>query len=234
MSYCVHCGVKLEPSLKRCPLCNTPVIDPSELKKLEFSPPFPNKCGETEGVKTKDIIILLTIAVLTIAITSAGLNFMFYKNTPWSLTIIGICAIIWIAFAPKLMIPKIPIYFSVFLDGFASALYLFLISYITPSRKWLWELGIPIVNLVTVLLILFVFLARNISSSKLSIALYTYVLVPILCIGIELLICIYKGHSLQLSWSAIVTAPCLIVSIILITILSKKRLREAVRRRLHF
>ena len=28
MSYCVHCGVELDPSLKKCPLCNTPVLDP--------------------------------------------------------------------------------------------------------------------------------------------------------------------------------------------------------------
>ncbi len=28
MSYCVHCGVKIDESMKACPLCQTPVIDP--------------------------------------------------------------------------------------------------------------------------------------------------------------------------------------------------------------
>ena len=35
MSYCVNCGVKLDPSLKYCPLCNTPVINPHDLSKMQ-------------------------------------------------------------------------------------------------------------------------------------------------------------------------------------------------------
>ena len=30
MSYCVNCGVELEASLKRCPLCGTEIINPNE------------------------------------------------------------------------------------------------------------------------------------------------------------------------------------------------------------
>ena len=35
MSYCVNCGVKLDPSLERCPLCNTPVINRPSRKKRD-------------------------------------------------------------------------------------------------------------------------------------------------------------------------------------------------------
>ena len=234
MSYCVHCGVKLDPSLKKCPLCNTPVIDPNEIKNFTPLPPFPEKRAETEQVKSKDVLILLSIALLTISITSGALNFMFFPTTPWSLLIIGFCIILWIAFAPKLLLSKIPIYISLLLDGIAVALYLYFISCVTVSKNWLYGLGFPILILVTLLMILFAFLMRNVSSSMLASALYAYLLIPVLCIGIELLICIYREQTLKISWSAIVAAPCIVVSIILITILSKKRLREAVRRRLHF
>ena len=84
------------------------------------------------------------------------------------------------------------------------------------------------------LTIIFTFFFRNVSSSILSVALYFYILVPLLCIGIELLICRFREQPLHIVWSAIVLAPCAVVAIILITILSRKRLREAVRRRLHF
>ncbi len=30
MAYCVNCGVKLEETLTKCPLCNTPVYHPQE------------------------------------------------------------------------------------------------------------------------------------------------------------------------------------------------------------
>ena len=65
MSYCVNCGVKLDDALNKCPLCNTPVINPKELKKKEAVSPFPTKHGETEKVRTKDIIILTSVFLAT-------------------------------------------------------------------------------------------------------------------------------------------------------------------------
>ena len=40
MSYCVNCGVKLAKSEKKCPLCNTPVINPNK-KDVVFEPAYP-------------------------------------------------------------------------------------------------------------------------------------------------------------------------------------------------
>ena len=49
MSYCVECGVKLEQSLKICPLCQTPVVNPNELITASNSNnvgPFASTKGE--------------------------------------------------------------------------------------------------------------------------------------------------------------------------------------------
>ena len=43
MSYCVNCGVELEPSLTSCPLCNTPVINPNELTEIKSRIPYPTQ-----------------------------------------------------------------------------------------------------------------------------------------------------------------------------------------------
>ena len=37
MSYCVNCGVELDPSAKTCPLCGTPAWHP----ELDARPTFP-------------------------------------------------------------------------------------------------------------------------------------------------------------------------------------------------
>ena len=39
MSYCVNCGVKLKQFEKVCPLCNTKVINPNNLKD-KFTPAY--------------------------------------------------------------------------------------------------------------------------------------------------------------------------------------------------
>lgn len=234
MSYCVNCGVKLEDTLQRCPLCNTPVINPSELKKAGLIPPFPVERGETENVKSKDGAILLTVFFATTSICCALLNYLVFSRSLWSIPIIGLCAFFWVVFFPIILFRELPIYAFITMDGFALAGYLYMISFMTDSKVWLTDLALPITALLTALVIIFTFLVRNISSSILSIALYLYILAPLFCIGLELLICLFRDKPLHIVWSAIVLAPCAVVSIVLITILSRKRLREAVRKRLHF
>lgn len=234
MSYCVNCGVKLEESLNKCPLCNTPVINPKELKKMGPISPFPTKEGETEMVKSKDMIILTTVFLATTAICCLLLNYLVFNKTLWSIPIVGLCAFIWIIGIPPIAFDKMPIYISMLIDGFAMAGYLYMLSFMTSNKAWLTRLALPITALATALILTFTLLVKKISSSILAVVLYFYVLIPILCIGIELLIWHYYNKPLHITWSAIVLVPCLIVDIVLITILSRKRLREAVRRRLHF
>lgn len=246
MSYCVNCGVKLEESLDKCPLCNTPIINPAKVnagtlrelassqKKTELIPPFPVERGETEKVKSKDGAILLTVAFATTAICCALLNYLVFNQNLWSIPIIGLCAFFWVVFLPIMLFKELPVYAFIIIDGFAMAGYLYMISFMTSSNLWLTKIALPITAMITAMILVLTFLIRKISASILAIALYVYILIPLLCIGIELLICHFKGQPLHIVWSAIVLAPCTVVSIILITVLSKKRLREAVRRRLHF
>ena len=61
MSYCVNCGVELDATLKDCPLCNTPVINPRELKEAQKRTPFPVEKVPVEMVKRKDMGLLVSI-----------------------------------------------------------------------------------------------------------------------------------------------------------------------------
>jgi len=234
MSYCVNCGVKLDDALNKCPLCNTPVINPNELRKADVTSPFATNTGETEKVKTKDIILLTSVFLATTGICCMLLNFLVFQKTLWSIPIIGLCAFIWTICIPPVAFPKMPVYISMLIDGLAMAGYLYMLSFMTSNKAWLTRLALPITALTTVLVLTFTLLIKQVSSSILSTALYFYTMIPILCIGIELLIWHYYDKPAHITWSAIVLVPCLIVDFVLITILSKKRLREAVRRRLHF
>jgi len=87
MSYCVNCGVKLDDALNKCPLCNTPVINPNELRKADVTSPFATNTGETEKVKTKDIILLTSVFLATTGICCMLLNFLVFQKTLWSITV---------------------------------------------------------------------------------------------------------------------------------------------------
>lgn len=119
-------------------------------------------------------------------------------------------------------------------DGGAVALYLFMLSYLTGTRDWLWGLGLPITVLITVLAEAFTVCVRKLPRSFLTVSLYIFTAVGLLCMGLEILIDRFVGGNIALSWSAVVLTVCGILDIAVITMLSRRRLRNAVRRRLHF
>ena len=109
-----------------------------------------------------------------------------------------------------------------------------MITYLTASDRWFFGLALPIVALVTVLVEIFTLLVRSFRVSFITTALYFFAEIAVLCVGIELLIQNYFEVGLRLTWSAVVLTACGIIVIVLVTLLSKRRLRDAVRRRLHF
>lgn len=234
MSYCVNCGVKLDPSLKYCPLCNTPVINPHDLSKMQPISPFPKEKGHVEVVRRKDLAILLSVSLTAAGLCSLLLNLLVFRQHLWSLYVIGACVLIWVMSIPAVIYTKLPIYLSLLFDGLAVMLYQFLIGFNTTDHSWFFGLSLPITALCTLATILFAFCLRKISSAFLMKALYFFAEAALLCAGIELLIRRYLLLPLRLTWSAVVCSVCGVIVISLITILSRARLRNAVRRRMHF
>jgi len=234
MSYCVNCGVELDSSSVECPLCHTPVINPSEILLQIKNPPFPKEKGSVETVKRKDLAILLSIVLISTGVTCALLNILVFNQSMWSLLIIGVCCCIWIFMIPVIIYTRLTIYASLLFDGLALGSYLFLITFVTQNDRWYFHLGIPIVLLLTIQTEIFTLLMRHIKISIITTSLYVFSNLAVLCVGLELIINHFLYGRLYIIWSAIVLTVCCIIIISLITILSQKRLRESIRRRMHF
>jgi len=235
MSYCVNCGVELDATAKECVLCNTPVYNPKEIGKLtNASTPFPKEKGQVEAVKRKDLAILFSVMMLAIAMACGIVNAFIFKSSLWSLAVIGICGIIWVMLIPALIYTKQPVYLTILWNGLAVSVYLYMLTFLTGSDKWLVGLGLPIVALVTVIVEIFALCVKKLPKSFLTELLYTLSAVALLCLGLEILIDLYLGGAVSLLWSAVVVTVCVVLDIMVITMLSLRRLRNAVRRRLHF
>ena len=235
MSYCVNCGVELDASAKECPLCNTPVLNPRELEKMVHAQqPFPTKKGTVETVKRRDLGLLISMVVLATAVTCGILNAFVFQGVMWSLAVIGVCAILWVILIPVIIYTKQPVYVSLLFDGLVVVAYLYMLTFLTGMGEWFPELGVPIVLWVTAVAEAFTLCVRRLPRSFLTVSLYRFTAVGLLCGGLEILIDRYLGGHIALSWSAVVMTVCGIVDIAIITMLSRRRLRNAVRRRLHF
>lgn len=234
MSYCVNCGVELEKSLKECPLCHTPVINPNQLTR-EFPPsPYPTDKGQVEVVKRKDLGILLSVVLTATGGTCLLLNLLVFDASLWSLVVIGCCICLFVFTFPAIFYSKTPIYVSLLADGIAVAVYLFMISFLTSSNTWFWQLGLPVVVILTICAECFPLISRFIPLTILSGSLCVFVEIPAFCVSLELLIKRLLERPYRITWSAVVLTVCVIIDFALVTILAKKRLRNEVRRRLHF
>lgn len=235
MSYCVNCGVELESSLRECPLCHTPVINPHEPTDRPLPPsPYPEQKGQVEAVRRHDLGILLSVVLSAASVTCLLLNLLVFDRVLWSLLVIGFCVCLFVFTFPAVFYNKISPYLALLADGISVALYLYLITYVTPSQDWFWEIGLPVVLILTGLTELYILLVRLLPVSVLSCALYLFLEIPTFCVLLELLIRHSTGDTLHIIWSAVVLTVCVIIDFALITILFKKRLRNEVRRRLHF
>lgn len=235
MSYCVNCGVELDASARECPLCNTPVLNPVELEKIACArQPFPTEKGPVETVKRKDLGILVSMVVLAAAVTCGILNAFVFRGNLWSLAVIGVCVILWVMLIPAFIYTKQPVYVSLLYDGIAVVIYLYMLTFLTGTGEWFSKLGVPIVLLVTAVAEIFTLCVRRLPKSFLTVSLYLFTAVGLLCVGLEILIDRYVSAYIALSWSAVVATVCIILDIAVITLLSRRRLRNAVRRRLHF
>lgn len=234
MSYCVNCGVELEASLKKCPLCHTPVINPNEITTPDTVPPFPEAKGQVDSVKRKDLALLTIIVLLATSLSCLLLNLFVYPGSLWSLFIIGSCLILFVFMLPVLFQSRFPIYISLLFDGAAIGIFLFLATYNTSDSLWFFKLGLPLVALITILAEILALLIHSFPFSFLHTGIYVFAEIALLCVGIELLTNHFRGLPCRISWSAIVLTVCTVILITLTTLLSVRRLREAVRRRLHF
>ena len=237
MSYCVECGVKLEQSLKICPLCQTPVVNPNELIKdseTNSLEPFAKVKGEVEPMKKHDIGLWLTLVFGSTAIACGLLNFLVFDHNYWSIPVIGACIIICLFFCPRMFLPKIPVSINLAISGASIILYELAITLMTQNDRWFYELTLPITLVIFALAALFYFLYKHASSSLVASALYLFIDVAILSVAIECFVDRYIGHEMHIFWSAIVLSVCAVISVALSAILSIKRLRVTVRKRLHF
>lgn len=236
MSYCVNCGVELDRSAGECPLCGTVVYNPAQAGRGQAgeSSPFPREKGEVETVNRKDFGILVSMVELATAATCGVLNAFVFQGSLWSLAVIGACVVLWVVMIPAVIDRKVPPWLSILLDGAAAGGYLYMLTFQVGSSEWFQGLGLPIVALVTGVAELLTLCIRRLPRSFLTVSLYLFTAVGLLCQGLEVLIDRYLYGRIHLSWSAVVMTVCVVLDIAIITMLSRRRLRNEVSRRLHF
>lgn len=233
MSYCVNCGVELDPTISVCPLCNTKVINPNQ-PVSDGPTPYPTVKGVSEPVKKREFTILMSIILLTTSAVCILLNLFVLPFGNWSFYVAGICALFWVFLLPVFFRKMANLYLSLALDGLSLALFLAVIAFLHPGNGWYLHIALPIVAGGTLLLEIIFLFAFYFRSSMIIKTIVTVTAVAAFCLIIETVSDYHFFKQISLRWSAIVLTCCAAIDIILLTIYLRSGLRAEFRRRMHF
>ena len=230
MPYCVNCGVKLNPSAKKCPLCNTPVILHGYQPKDEECAGFPSRRKEPETIFDKDLWIkLISVVTATPALLSLAIDYLSGNEISWSLYVLYSMGLVWVwCVSPFLFRRNIfPLWLSIDTVGLIGLL--FLVEHTSGTGYWVVKLAVPIV--ISVSLIIFILVSaftREIVRQLQKPALIFFA-VALLSLIIEVIVDFYRNGFYQPGWSVLAAIPCIAFGIILLILQRRQWIVEELR-----
>lgn len=234
MSYCVNCGVKLAASEKKCPLCNTVVINPNDTgddkKEAAYSHRYEEYPKRKINLKYLTQIILAVIAVGVIVQTLC--DFLISFNLSWSLYGIGAFGLLVCFALPALTKMKSP-YIATMIDLVALALYILMIAIMTDGELWYYEFFLPLHLLTSIYIFCMVIFLRKKRRNYFRAGGISLLFVCMLLILIELLLDIFIVGKVYLIWSLCCAPLLLAIAVLLLVIAARPKLREEMSRRLY-
>ncbi len=234
MSYCVHCGVELADSEEKCPLCFTPVCDPSRTKKSGEVPLYPEK---TEFFPSRinrrflsflfSLALLIPFGVVIVIDLLTGPG-----KITWSLYVLGAEICLWTVFVFPVLCPGIPAYVYILLDYGSACLYLLLIETAAEKSGWFVPLALPLTLSACAATLICAFILQRKKSGTIGKLGWICFTVSFLVTGVDVLIKHYVSSSFVPGWSLCAAAPLLVFSILLIIISKSARVNEWIKKNL--
>ncbi|WP_295858826.1 DUF6320 domain-containing protein [uncultured Oscillibacter sp.] len=234
MPYCVHCGVELDPSIHRCPLCGTAVLDPAAPAAEDGPPFFPTRPARVEPVSRRAAALLATSMLASVSVCCALLNLFLKPQYRWYLFVTGAAAMLWVWFVlPLLAKHWVPLWVRLTADVGAVAAYVALIALALDGWGWFFGLAVPVLALAAAVVCALSWLMRK-GHSVLTTVTLVLAAVGIFCLGAEACGDLYFHGEWAPGWSLIVTVSCFGLCVPLLVVRRVPSLREEVRRRFHF
>ena len=230
MSYCVNCGVELHESEKKCPLCDTVVINPNLISNETPESVFPQEQKLIDIISERRWWAGIITIILAIPMSICLLcNYGIHKELNWSLIVASALIMVWAFIVPVLLMRKIN-YIVLYITYTVAILFFLFVMCWQDSGDWFLNIAVPIVLcFMTVLSINTIVMKNNVA--KLYIASALFLTIGAMVVVIEVVTDYYLWHSISLTWSLIALVPCALLAILYIIIQRKKKLRNGFEKR---
>jgi hypothetical protein len=232
MSYCVNCGVELDKTAKKCPLCGVEIVNPLQPQDTISPTPYPNQTVSLSKTDRRYAVQLLSIMLALASAICIILNLIYSRGTSWSVYPVGTFVLVFMAIVPPLLFKASTIKF-ISLDVALILLYLFLIDKFCGVSGWFSSIALPIVLYAFVAFAILYFYILIKQPDKLLFTAVLIILSGFLALCVDISINIYLNRLFKCSWSLIVLTCCIALAFALYATNRNMRIRNELHKRLH-
>lgn len=237
MSYCVNCGVELHESEKKCPLCDTVVLNPNTPFDETAKSAFPrlnnnNLAAQADNKKLTALIItiILAIPVSICLITNYGIS----KQLTWSMLVLAIMSLLWLVVTPLFIMKKPRATNIILIDLIAVLLFLYIVyKYVNPPVNWYLSLAVPITLSAFTMICIVAAVIRSTGGRSLTTLTVFFISLGAFIVALEVITDLYLDDHVNLLWSLIVLAPCALLALLCLILKQKKELKDELERRFY-
>lgn len=225
MSYCVNCGVELDNSAKKCPLCSTPVINPNAENTEKAVLPFPERVDIPESVNRRFTAFIITMVMLIPNIVCLLVNIIFFKESQWALLVNSTSLLVWALFVLPFLWKKLRGWVTVIIDAAFVIGYAYVFYYLDDSTGWFQYCALPIIIILAFLVGFIIEWKRYFKPGwpVLMITLMTELIIA--SISSELILRNYLFSAPAVKVSLIISACCVALIAFFIAVATNKRLQ---------
>ncbi len=234
MSYCVHCGVKLADYEKRCPLCETEVIDPNRTK-VSTEVNFQDRMDiNGKKINKKFLVLLISLALLIPFAVVAIIDLVASQGLTWAFYVFGAGLIIWTFIVLPIYFEGKSSYFYLTADLIVSSVYILILSLLNTSEKWLMAIALPIILSAGLCAYLIIFILQAKGIGKIEKGGWITIVFSLLPLAIDIAVTHYLTQSFMPVWAWYVSIPLLILGVVLVVASKSITMSEWIRRNLFF
>ncbi|MBR6916936.1 MAG: hypothetical protein IKN38_02010 [Clostridia bacterium] len=220
MSYCVHCGVELADYETKCPLCETPVVDPSR-PISEGEPMFPDRLEVKERKFNKRFIVTLVSFVMLIPfVVTSIIDIYFSLGMTWSAYVLRAEALVWVVALLPFQNKSATPYVFCLADFAGCALYLLLIALLENGMRWYLPVALPICAASWTVIMIVVSIHRRAKTGKITKAGVVLMTLSFLPLTVDIAVSRYLYGSLLPRWAWYASVPLFVFGLT-VTLLSK-------------
>jgi len=228
MSYCVNCGVKLAKSERKCPLCNTKVINPNRLKD-EYEPLYSNQIEKFKTINYKYIAKLIILVLLSLAAVTVLCDLIITKTISWSIYVV--CAILFLS-SHLIFVFNKNIYLSYTIILITTELLIFVIAYLNNGMHWYIYLVLPFIIIFWIYIMLCTMIIKKRRKGLLRRFIICLLFSSVALIAIESGIDLFKHNQVHYTWSLYASLPIIIISGLLFILSFNRKLLEEIKQRI--